>query len=268
MLVMLRLLLAHMLGDYVTQPLVLVSMKRRGWRGIIIHSAIVTAFTAALAWGQLPHWWAWTLLLGLSHAFIEHFRTFYVKDGDRGGLYHFLLDQAAHLGVIVFIAAVSVHWRPAELASLFNGTASVESRLMVYLIALIFESRLMVYLIALIFLVWSAPILEAETVGTLIGCNNKVGGNSVRVMPIDRLLGALERSAAVSLVLAGCFYLAPASFLLRIYVQRGQWRGQASRNRLIIKLATSFLLAMATGLVLRAVPLSDPLQAVRQALQV
>jgi hypothetical protein len=255
MLVMLRLLLAHMLGDYVTQPRVLVSMKRKGWLGIIIHSAIVTAFTAALAWGQFPHWWAWTLLLGLSHAFIEHFRTFYVKDGDRKGLYHFLLDQAAHLGVIVFIAAVSVHWRPTELASLFNGTASV-------------ESRLIVYLIALIFLVWSVPILEAETVATLIGCNDNVGGKSVHVRPIDRLLGALERSAAVSLVLAGCFYLAPVSLLLRSYVQRGQWRDQTSRNRLITKMATSFLAAMATGLVLRAVPLSTPLQAIHQALRV
>jgi hypothetical protein len=115
---MLRLLLAHILSDFVAQPRVLVSMKRRGWRGIIIHSAIVTAFTAALAWGQFPHWWVWTLLLGLSHAFIEHFRTFYVKDGNRGGLYYFLLDQAAHLGVIVFIAAVSINWRPAELASI------------------------------------------------------------------------------------------------------------------------------------------------------
>ena len=256
MLVMLRLLLAHMLGDFVTQPLVLVSMKRKGWRGIIIHSAIVTAFTAALAWGQFPHWWAWTLLLGLSHAFIEHFRTFYVKDGDRGGLYYFLLDQAAHLGVIVFIAAVSVNWRPADLASLFSSTASV-------------ESRFIVYLIALIFLVWSVPILEAEMVSTLIGCNeDSVGGKSVRIMPIDRLLGALERLAAVSLVLAGCFYFAPVSFLLRFYVQRGQWRAQTSRNRLITKMATSFLLAMATGLVLRAVPLSVPLQAVRQALRV
>jgi hypothetical protein len=254
--VMLRLLLAHMLGDFVTQPLVLVSMKRRGWRGIIIHSAIVTAFTAALAWGQLPHWWVWTLFLGLSHAFIEHFRTFYVKDGDRKGLYYFLLDQAAHLGVIVFIAAVSVHWRPAELASLFNGTAST-------------ESQLMVYLIALIFLVWSVPILEAETVATLIGCNEDVvGGNSVRVRPIDRLLGALERLAAVSLVLAGCLYLAPVSFLFRIYVQRGQWRDRPSRNCLITKMATSLLLAIATGLILRAVPLFYPLQAIRQALQV
>ncbi|TEU11465.1 MAG: DUF3307 domain-containing protein, partial [Anaerolineales bacterium] len=45
--VMLRLLLAHMLGDFVAQPLMLVAMKRKGWRGIIIHSAIVTAFTAA-----------------------------------------------------------------------------------------------------------------------------------------------------------------------------------------------------------------------------
>jgi len=254
--VMLRLLLAHMLGDFVVQPLVLVAMKRKGWRGIIIHSAIVTAFTAALAWGQFPHWWAWTLLLGLSHAFIEHFRTFYVKDGNRRGLYYFLLDQAAHLGVIVFIAAVSVHWRPVELASLSNGTASV-------------ESQLMFYLIALIFLVWSVPILEAEMVATLIGCNEDiVGGKSVRIRSVDRLLGALERLAAVSLVLAGCFYLAPTSFLLRFYAQRGQWRGQPSRNRLITKMATSFLVAMATGLVLRAVPLSDPLQAIRQALQV
>lgn len=252
--VMLRLLLAHMLGDFVTQPLVLVSMKREGWRGIIIHSAIVTAFTAALAWGQLPHWWAWTLFLGFTHAFIEHFRTFYVKNGDRKGLYYFLLDQAAHLGVIVFIAVVSVHWRPAELVSLFSGTASV-------------ESQLMVYMIALIFLVWSVPIFEAEMVATLIGCNDDiVGGKSVRIRPGDRLLGALERSAAVSLVLAGCLYLSPVSLLLRIYVQRGQWHSQPSRNRLITKIATSFLLAVATGLVLRAVPLSAPFQAIRQAL--
>jgi hypothetical protein len=244
--VVLRLLLAHMLGDFVTQPLVLVAMKRKGWRGIIIHSAIVTAFTAALAWGQFPHWWAWTLLLGLSHAFIEHFRTFYVKDGSRRGLYYFLLDQAAHLGVIVLIAAVSVHWRPAELASLFNGTASL-------------ESRIIVYLIAFICLVWSVPILEAETVGTLMGGHDNVGGKSVRVRPMDRLLGTLERLAAVSLVLAGCLYLAPVSFLPRIYVQRGQWHGQSARKRLIIKTATSFLVTMATGLVLHAVPLSDPL---------
>jgi hypothetical protein len=256
MLIMLRLLLAHMLGDFVTQPLVLVSMKRKGWRGIIIHTAIVTAFTAALAWGQFPHWWAWTLLLGLSHAFIEHFRTFYVKDGSRGGLYHFLLDQAAHLGVIVLIAAISVSWRPAELASLFSDTAPV-------------ESRLIVYLIALIFLVWSVPILEAEMVSTLIGYNGEsVGGKSVRIRLADRLLGALERLAAVSLVLAGCPYLAPVSFLLRTYVQRGQWRNQSSRNRFMTKMATSFLLAIATGLVLRAVPLSAPLQAIRQALRV
>ena len=253
--VMLRLLLAHMLGDFVAQPRALVAMKRKGWRGIIIHSAIVTAFTAALAWGQFPHWWVWTLVLGLSHAFIEHFRTFYVKDGSRGGLYHFLLDQAAHLGVIAFIAAVSVHWRPAELVSLFNDTASV-------------ESRLMVYLIALIFLIWSVPILEAEMVATLMGCHDNVGGKSVRVRPVDRLLGALERSAAVSLILAGCSYLAPVSFVLRIYVQRGQWRDQPSRNRLITKMATSFLLAIATGLVLRAVPLSDPVQVIRQVLRV
>ena len=253
--VMLRLLLAHMLGDFVTQPLVLVSMKRKGWRGIIIHSAIVMAFTAALAWGQFSHWWAWTLLLGLSHAFIEHFRTFYVKDGSRGGLYHFLLDQAAHLGVIVLIATISVSWRPAELASLFSDTAPV-------------ESRLIVYLIALIFLVWSVPILEAEMVSTLIGCNEgSVGGKSVRIRSADRLLGALERLAAVSLVLAGCLYLAPVSFLLRTYVQRGQWRNQSSRNRFMTKMATSFLLAIATGLVLRAVPLSAPLQAIRQAFQ-
>ncbi|TEU13760.1 MAG: DUF3307 domain-containing protein, partial [Anaerolineales bacterium] len=208
------------------------------------------------AWGQFPHWWAWILLLGITHAFIEHFRTFYVKDGSRGGLYYFVLDQAAHLGVIGFIAVISVHWRPAELVSLFSGTASV-------------ESRLMVYLIALIFLVWSVPILEAETVGTLIGCHDDiVGGKSVRVRPVDRLLGALERLAAISLVLASCFYLVPMPFLLRFYVQRGQWRDQPSKNRLITKMATSFLLAIATGLVLRAVPLSYPLQAIRQALQV
>jgi len=254
--VMLRLLLAHMLGDFVAQPRVLVSMKRKGWRGIIIHSAIVTAFTAALAWGQFAHWWAWTLLLGLSHAFIEHFRTFYVKDGTRGGLYHFLLDQAAHLGVIVFIVAVSVHWRPDELVSIFNGTASV-------------EGRLFVHLIALILLVWSVPVLEAETVATLVGCNEDiVEGKSVRIRPVNRLLSALERLAAVSLVLAGCFHLAPVSFLLRPYVQRGQLRGQPSRNGLITKMATSFLLAMVTAFALRVVPLPHPFQAICQTLRV
>ncbi len=249
MLVMLRLLLAHMLGDFVAQPSGLVAMKRKGWPGILVHSAIVTAFTAALIWGQLPHGWAWSLFLGLSHAFIEHFRTFYVKNGDRRGFYHFLLDQAAHLGVIVFIAVVSVHWRPAELVFLFNGTASL-------------ESRFTAYLIALIFLVWSVPILEAEMAVTLTGYPDESGaGNSLRIRPGDRLLGALERLAAVSLILAGCFYLAPGSFLLRIYVQRSQWRSQSSRNYFIAKMALSFLVAMATGLILHAIPLFEPLWA-------
>jgi hypothetical protein len=44
----LRLLLGHMIGGYVLQPLKLVPMKRGGWRGVLIHVVTVVVVTGML----------------------------------------------------------------------------------------------------------------------------------------------------------------------------------------------------------------------------
>jgi hypothetical protein len=76
----LRLMLGHMIGDFVLQPYWLVLAKRKGWPGLLIHVGIVTFITAILAWNSIPVWWVWMIVLFLGHLFIDQFRTFVFTD--------------------------------------------------------------------------------------------------------------------------------------------------------------------------------------------
>ncbi|RME77340.1 MAG: DUF3307 domain-containing protein, partial [Chloroflexi bacterium] len=53
----LRLLLGHLIGDFILQPYWLVLAKRSGWKGLIIHVGVVTFITAILVWAVIPGWW-------------------------------------------------------------------------------------------------------------------------------------------------------------------------------------------------------------------
>ena len=97
--ILIRLVLAHLLADFFLQP---TSWVRGKWSGQIrdrrfwMHIAVVglTAYLLLMRWTN----WQIPLVIMLSHALIDSVKIWIGKDTSRA----FLLDQAAHLLVILF----------------------------------------------------------------------------------------------------------------------------------------------------------------------
>src|SRR5512136_2867311 len=111
-------LLAHMLGDYVLQWDALARWKGAAVKGAVFHGAIVLAVTLLFAVLIDPGWWPWALLIGLTHiaidvSWVDLNRRFASRG--RYGLIRLLIDQALHLGVIVGVVIASGYAAPANL---------------------------------------------------------------------------------------------------------------------------------------------------------
>ncbi|MEN6369910.1 MAG: DUF3307 domain-containing protein [Thermotogota bacterium] len=102
----LGLYLGHVLGDFAFQPGRLVVAKRRGLRGMLVHTAIIVAGTAIVSIGQLHSRWPAVLLAGISHFAIEFVTVHARRVTQATGLAILTLDQALHLASLVLIATL------------------------------------------------------------------------------------------------------------------------------------------------------------------
>ncbi len=241
--VTLRLLLAHMLGDYTLQTGKIARYKAQGWWGLLLHVAIVTTASGLLVAGMFPYWWLWILVLGLLHLFIDQLRTFHVRNIKAElSLFYLLFDQTLHFLTIVFIAWAGAQESPLEVWRL-----------------LIYSSDLgklwPILVILLIFLVWTVAVLEMEAVRTLSSVCKIPPPREV--LPLDRLIGANERLLAVALLISPFPGVYPAVFLPRLL-----WslRHQAKRESVFacsVRTVVSMLSATGVGLLLMNIrPLS------------
>lgn len=235
----LHLLLGHMLGDYVFQPVQLVLMKRRGWDGILLHTVVVVTVTGILIWPVLGHWWycLWLLFLAVSHALADRRRAVLLSGVENRGLWHFLLDQLLHISVLALFAAVT------RVARLRNPSIPV-------LTTSAQANCLVAYVTGFIFLVWTVPILEVETMNALVAQRE-----SIAVATGDRLLGALERIGAVALALCGLIWLSGLLFLPRLLLECRKRADSPLRGRVFAKTGVSLASAIFTSLLLAQVPL-------------
>jgi hypothetical protein len=239
----LLLLLGHLIGDFVLQPYWLVLAKRRGWIGLTIHVGVVTFVTAILLWiASVPYWWVWVIVLFVGHLFIDQFRTFVFTDTSKGkGLWLLLGDQFAHLVLIIIIAWLATGWTPADLLVLTTPVATN-------------QQLMMAYLIGLAVLIGVLPVLEVEIAVTVLYYSGTDLNETVRVDFSDRLLGGIERTVAVFLILVGFGLLSPLVFLPRIAVMI--YQGQAKTNRIpvITKVVVSFVSALVVAFALSFIP--------------
>ncbi len=239
----LLLLLGHMIGDFVLQPYWLVLAKRNGWRGLLIHVGVVTFVTAILLWiSAVPNWWMWVIVLFIGHLFIDQFRTFVFVDNSKGkGLLLLLFDQLAHLVLIAILAWLAAGWTFSDLSLLLTTDASN-------------QQRMMAYLIGLAALIGVVPVLEVETAVAALYVGGINLNETVKVDLSDRLLGSIERIAAMALLLIGYGLLAPLMFLPRLGVMI--YQGQARENRIPVttKVIVSFLSAIIVAFVLSFIP--------------
>ena len=100
----LSLYLGHILGDFVLQPGKLVVAIRTRFAGVVLHTAIVLASTAAAGAAALPRTWFAVLLAGVTHFGVEHLSVGARRTSGASNLAVFLLDQGIHIVSLALIA--------------------------------------------------------------------------------------------------------------------------------------------------------------------
>jgi len=234
----LRLLLGHMVGDYILQTGYVARAKAESWRGLLLHVSIVSATMALATIGILS--WPWWVFLGLAHLFIDGMRTYVIGDTGRWGWLYILADQATHLLVLWFVA-FQVQPETLSWATLHHPTAM---------------EVLISYTIGVIFLIWTVPVLEVQGYAALARKGEVVHSTYLPVTRRARLTGALERLSALLLLLTPLAALVLLIFLPNFY---RQWQNKEARyaQRLIVP-ATSLLCTLLVGTVFSYMALPLP----------
>jgi hypothetical protein len=96
MTILLRLLAAHLLGDFLLQPSSWVASKeeKKAKSGsLYLHVLVITALTYLLLWDWSK--WYVPLIIGLTHLLIDIWKCY-----RKNSLTYFLADQALHIAVI------------------------------------------------------------------------------------------------------------------------------------------------------------------------
>ena len=231
----LRMLLGHLVGDFVFQTYKMAMAKRAGWRGLFIHVSIVTFTTAVAIYNTVPNWYIWVIVLFVVHLSIDQFRTFIFTDNSNGkGLLLFIADQTVHILSIMAISWFAVGWRFTDLAQI-SHPALPPMHIMILLACIV------------IIAVWATPILEVELATAIMSLRHTSTETMIPVRPSDRLMGGMERLVSLGLIIISWGLFIPLVFLPRLY-----WLHQENRSSdktmIYAKTITSFCIAILLSL--------------------
>lgn len=244
--IFLRLMVGHLVGDFVLQPLWLALAKRDGWPGLILHTAVVALTTAVMIWSVLPQWLLWAGVLYIVHLFIDQFKTFVFTNNSKGkNVIFFLLDQLVHVISLVLITVWATGTGIGGVVSIFTETLTREDALLV-LISLVVIAG------------WVIPILEIEA---LVAINSFKTTAKARLEPIgisDRLMGGGERSVSIALALLNLGFVLPLAFLPRLLWLKNK-QHPTNTTAVITKAGTSFVSGLLLTVVIFATHLAQKL---------
>ncbi len=230
------LLLAHMVGDYVLQPDALARWKARSITGAALHGSIVLVVTLLSAVLVDSTWWPWALFIGLTHIAIDAGwvplnRRFSARN-DLYGLVRLLSDQMLHLTVIAFALCASGYLVPSSMIKTIVNEVETH-RLWVVALGYVFIS-----LPAWIF-------IEFIFYGLINGSAPDFG----RVVKY-KYVGSLERGLIATFVATGQFVLVPVVALPRLVLEGPQYSGDNRTTLYLAEWLGSLALAVLIVLIL------------------
>ena len=243
----LAMLLAHLVGDYILQWDNLSRWKSEKIGGVLVHGLIVTLVTLLFALPFDPSWWPWAIFIGVSHTTIDLLelplkRRMVTDCSGQKALSLFLTDQLAHLMVI----ALALTWSGyLSTSAPFDDLAAAAS-----------ANPLLTIAVAYAFLTMPAWIIIKFFVHGLV--NDTAPDFSLAFG--SKYFGIVERSIIATLILLGQFLLLPLVALPRLIFEWPQAASttlsdpRTARRRNIIYLAelvVSIALAVAIGFGLR-----------------
>ncbi|MCP4362424.1 MAG: DUF3307 domain-containing protein [Chloroflexi bacterium] len=222
----LAMILAHLVGDYILQWNSLAAWKAREMKGVIVHCLVLTAVTLLFAALIDPTFLPWAIFISVMHFLIDTFGLKFKLPISPLG--RFTVDQLAHFAVIFIALAGGGYIDLGFLSgSLTQGLQS---------------DRLMLYLMGYAFVTMPAWILVKFTAyGLVKGTAPEFGDNS-------KYLGIFERLLIVTFVALGQFYLAPLIILPRFVMEWPQVVRTEQTAVYLAELLSSVIMAVAIGL--------------------
>lgn len=229
-------LLAHLVGDYVLQWDALAAWKGRAVKGAVFHGSIVLAVTLLFAVLIDPAWCPWALLIGLAHIALDvswvGFNRHFASRNGLYGLVRLLTDQTLHLSVIFGAIILSGYATPIGLPRTIVTEVQTHRA----------------WAIALGYVLISLPawiFIEFVFYGLINGSSPDF--NRVRQY---KYVGSLERGLIATFVATGQFMLVPVVALPRLVLESPQYFGDSHTTLYLAEWLGSLALAVLIGLAL------------------
>ncbi|WP_010227645.1 DUF3307 domain-containing protein [Gillisia marina] len=235
MLILIQLLLAHLLTDFVLQPNSWIKHKRKykaKSHFLIIHALIAGVLTVVFL--QKLEWWYIGLVISVTHFLIDWWKLNQKKDN----LKYFILDQVFHLIIIVAV------W-----LYLINGFSNI----LPFLKELLNSIGLLAVIGAYLFVIFPA--------GFLIGKATKKWQNEIKeshqknsLDDAGRYIGIFERILVLTFILTNNFsaigFLIAAKSILR-FSDKSESGARKQTEYVLIGTLISFTITILIGLLVR-----------------
>ncbi|MCA9937203.1 MAG: DUF3307 domain-containing protein [Anaerolineales bacterium] len=232
-------LLAHLVGDFVLQWNKLALWKSRATMGAFVHGLVVLVVTVSLALPFDPGWWPWAVFIGLTHMVVDTGQQ-WLKERQWGGpvrftpLTRFLIDQAIHLGIIVVVLSATGY---IDMGQPWAGLpASFQNEWWLLLI------------LGYVFITMPAWVIIELCVAAIMSDPTPDFANTQR-----KYTTILERSLITTFVILGQFPLVPLVAMPRLLLEGPALRHEQPSPRYIVELLASICIAVAIGLLLRLI---------------
>lgn len=225
----LKLVLAHILGDFVFQPDRWVAKKRKKKHrsGFLYKHLGVHALALLLLLQFNPMYWAGILLIIVTHFLIDLLKLYLEPRYHRGWL--FILDQTAHFLVIL---AVVYFYYPFDL----DINSVLNPVLLLFFTAILVVTSVSAILMRLIMSRWSLPEDSSED----------------SLPHAGKYIGMLERLLVFGFILlgewSGIGWLIAAKSILR-FSDLSRAKDRKLTEYVLIGTLLSFTMAIATGLI-------------------
>jgi len=228
MLLLIKLLIAHLLGDFFLQPASWIRDKTEkkfisGW--LYLHALLHGALSMLVVW-DLKFWWM-ALIIAISHLLIDGLKMTF--QNEKNGKYLFLIDQALHVSVIIW---VSYFWSAAPL---LPGPLLTEEHLL--------------YLAAMLLVSMPASVLIKTMISRWMPFNEVKENNSLQ--DAGKYIGILERLFVLAFIVSGHWegigFLIAAKSVFR-FGDIKEYEGLKLTEYFMIGTLLSFGIAIFTGL--------------------
>ncbi len=227
-------ILAHLVGDYILQWDALALWKSRELKGVLVHGAVIFVVTWLFALPFDATWWQGVLFISLTHVLIDAAQLYYRPP--ISPLHRFTIDQVLHFTMIFIALAAGGYLSLSSLIpDLLTSAASTP-----WLTAITFYAFVtMPAWVMLKFMVYAAV----------------EHGPPVFPGTPNKYVGIAERVIIATLVAFGQFLLIPLVALPRVLLTLPRTQQHRLDPLFVADLVSSMSLAIMVGLGLRLLPL-------------